>query len=573
MEWFETRVYAMIFGKLPAKLAVFCLLPALAIWHASVNASSSTEEIYNVSIVEQQRISSTQSSLILSLGTRTEEVIIAESQVFADLKVVDQHGNITHPETRAYTGTLANLPNSWARITITGESVQGILDSGTSRLYISSAAAPSDTALDRRQIRQLMAAVDKVISPPPVKNADRQLREVVQIPVGNGFPDTGNQQVSQVARIAIVVDALYDEALGGRGLAQAISTINTVDGIYQQEYGLALKADSAIMITDEETLDLGHVSLEENLARFREYRQTAPELAQELALVHLFTGVPTDDPSVGLAYIGAACRVDGYDVSMSTPFQFPVLLTAHEIGHNLGAPHDDETELCQLSDELLMHSQISDITTEAFSICSANAINSHITQNNCYLEAIDLSLTLTREDESGLIALITNTDTQRAFPSARLSIKLKNASIAAAPAICEINSTTEVVCVVSTTLPEGNQSLEFAVRYDDSLDNTIDATLEAIDFIDIKTINNYAQIVLPATVVNDDTHTIAGNDSAGNAPADTGAGNDTSTDVDSDGGGALNLMLLWILLLAACTRRYFRCVQRLKPNHISTNTA
>jgi hypothetical protein len=560
MEWFEIRVYAMKFGKLLAKLVGISLLPALATWHSSVHAGSSTEEIYNVSILEQQVISSSQSTLTLSLGTRTQEVIVTESPAFDDLKVVDQYGNSTPTKTKAYTGTLPNVANSWARITVTGDTIQGVIDSGTSRLYLSSGNPPSESALDRRQIQQFMGAVDKILVPPPARSADRRLREVVQIPVSNGFPDSGNQQVRQVARIAIVVDALYDEALGGRGLAQAISTINTVDGIYQQEYGLALKADSAIMITDEETLNLGDTSLEENLARFREYRQDAPELPPELALVHLFTGVRTDDPAVGLAYIGAACREDGYDVSMSTPFQFPVLLTAHEIGHNLGAPHDDETELCQLSDELLMHSQISDITTEAFSVCSTNAITSHLTQNTCYLAAIDLSLTLTREGESGLIALITNTDTQRAFPSAELSIKLKNATIASAPASCEIASTTDVSCVVSTTLPEGNQSLEFAVRYDETMDNIIDATLEAIDFIDIKTINNYAQIELPATVQSDDTLTIAGSDPSGTTPADTGAGNDTSGTASS-GGGSFACFGLWLLLAASACRARARTMK------------
>ncbi len=556
-EWFGNTGVAMNFAKVLGKLAGIALLSSSATWHTSVNANSVAEEIYNVSIVERQRISNTHQVLTLSLGTRTQEVTVTSNPAFDDLSIVDQYGRVTHSRTEAYIGTLDNLPQSWARLTVTGQAVDGIIDTGSSRIFISSEPPPSDidpinlTTRHRRQIQQFSSTADKILLPPPPRNANRQAREVVQIPVGNGFPDTGNQQVTRVARIAIVVDSFYDEALGGRGLAQAISTINTVDGIYQQEFGLALKADSAIMITDEETLDLGHVSLEENLARFRTYRQSAPELPAHLALVHLFTGVLTEDPSVGLAYIGAACRDDGYDVSMSTPFQFPVLLTAHEIGHNLSAPHDDETDLCHLTEELLMHSQISDVTTEAFSICSANAINTHLEQSTCYLAAIDLSLTLTRDENQGLLAVVTNTDTQRAFPSARLSISLKNASIASAPASCEIESTTEVICVIPTTLPEDNHSLAFEVRYDDTLENTIDATLEAVDFIDIKTINNYAQIVLPAIEQNDDTHTIAGNDQTTAPPAGTVAGADApSTDT---GGGSLDIWLLMSLILSLTT--------------------
>lgn len=519
-------------------------------------------EIHDVTILEREPLieGAFDLRLTVALGNRQQNLLLNESSAFNDLKIF-RDGESTEHQTSTnsistYQGIIENLPDSWVRITTDADYMSGVIDTGTERHFISS-ESKINVDSNLRRIRRLIHAVDKAIIPPPeaLPERNRNTRDVIQIEVGNDF---GNQQdlVSRVATIAIVVDTLYDEALGGRGLAVAISTINTVDGMYQQEFGLALKVDTAIIITDTTTLDLGNVSLEENLAKFRTYRQTAAELDPDLGLVHLFTGVTTADPSVGLAYIGAVCRRDGYDVSMSTPFDYPVLLTAHEIGHNLGALHDDETDLCLLTTDQLMFSHISSLTTNEFSSCSIDAINKRLNQSACHLDAIDLSLTLSKNGDTSIIALITNTDAQRAFPSAKFSLQLKNASIAAAPASCEINSTTELECTIPTTYPGESQSLEIELRYHETLENTLDASLEATGFIDIKTVNNKAQIVVPAqattdnppiSIANNDDNTTTG--SADPADADDGS---TETGGSSGGGSPDVIDVLFLLMFLIC---------------------
>ena len=536
-------------------------------------------EIHDVTILQRNTLNEGNYTLRLTvaLGNRQEHLLLKESHAFNDLQVI-QSGQ---PDTQSrklsginsYQGVVEDIPNSWVRVTTDSNHISGVIDTGTERHFITSdSKVYPDAGL--RQIRRLIQAVDQSIVPPPesLPERNRSVSEVIEIDVNNGF---GNQPdlVTRVARIAIVVDTLYDEALGGRGLAEAISTINTVDGMYQQEFGLALKVDTAIIITDTTTLGLGSVSLEENLSKFRDYRQSAAELDADLGLVHLFTGVSTSDPSVGLAYIGAVCRRDGYDVSMSTPFDFPVLLAAHEIGHNLGAVHDDETELCTLTTDQLMFSHISGLTTNEFSSCTTNAINKRLDQSACHLDAIDLSLTLSRNGETGIIALITNTDTQRAFPSALFKLNLKNASIAAAPASCEISSTTELDCTIPTTYPGEDHSLEIELRFDDVLENTLDASLNAIGFIDIKTVNNHAQIIVPAQPTSNPPISIANNDDSGtggsNNPTTNPAvgGNGATPSAASSGGGSgsvldLIFMLLSLLVLPVSAALRSQSVQR-----------
>ncbi len=536
-------------------------------------------EFHNVTILQRDALSDGDYSLrmTLSLGNRLQRLLLNKSNAFADLKVIhhdsssdlnrDSGSDITTAPLAnidTYEGIIENLPDSWVRITTDTDQVNGVIDSGTERHYITSQSRPDAHSYIRR-IRQLSGAVDNAIEPPPdtTPKANRHIREVIELDVGNGF-DASEGSVSRVARIAIVVDTLYDEALGGRGLAEAISTINTVDGLYQKDFGLALKVETAIMITDTTTLDLGDVSLEHNLALFRDYRVSAPELNDDLGLVHLFTGARTADPSVGLAYIGSACRTDGYDVSMSTPFDFPVLLATHEIGHNLGALHDDETDLCKLTTDQMMFSHISSLTTREFSNCSIDAINKRLNQSACHLDAIDLSLALSKNSDDSIVALITNTDTRRAFPSALFNLTLKNASIAAAPASCDIQSTTQIACEIPTTYPGESRSLEINIRFDDTQDNTLDASLEPVGFIDVKTIDNSAQILVPAQKSEEPSISIANNDD-GNTTGSAEPGPTSSSAGGSSGGGSITAYdsLLLLLTAAALYRRRYASTDRL----------
>lgn len=530
-------------NKYTKRVAALLLLMTAALQAASA------EHAYDVTILEQHTIhrSPYTNRMLVGVGTSRYDLLLQRSQAFRQLTTHGEiAGNKPPRPVHSYQGKVKDLENSWVRITTAGDYLSGVIDTGTERLFVTSEPMPA-RPFNQRRIQRNLHAIDYAIKPPPEKPADRvrNTRDVIQINVDNN--SLGGDLVTRVARIAIVIDTLYDEALGGRGLAKAISTINTVDGLYQQEFGLALKVETAIIITDTETLDLGNKSLEENLARFRDYRLAATELDSELGLVHLFTGVTTTDPSVGLAYIGAACRDDGYDVSMSTPFDFPVLLTAHEIGHNLGALHDDETELCTLTTDHLMFSHISSLSTREFSTCSIEAINKRLAQSACHLNAIDLSLTLSRTSDSSAVALITNTDTQRPADSAKLNLELGNANVASAPANCEIdNKTTSISCDIPTIYPGDSETLEITFRFDSAIESTINASLEAVGFIDINSINNEAQIVVAAQTEEEPTSPAVNNDeNTTTGSADPLPVNTASAD---SGGGSTGLVEIFLLI-------------------------
>jgi len=173
--------------------------------------------------------------------------------------------------------------------------------------------------------------------------------------------------VTRAARIGIAVDSRFNDFHGGRGLAQALTIINGVDGLYRAQFGLALIVDNIRVYDDpaEDPLREQTGSVEELLTAFRLVRLADAELPTSLAMVHLFSGHQDPDQDIGLGWIDTACRNDGYDASMSTPYPFDMLLAAHEIAHNLGALHDDDAECQLIGDGLetnVMWSQLSSAT-------------------------------------------------------------------------------------------------------------------------------------------------------------------------------------------------------------------
>ena len=523
--------------------------------------------VYNdISIVDIQQINDSNYShqMRLQLDNRKETLLLNQSDAFIGTTVVtvddtgSQQGNLN--DISIFQGQIENVADSWVRLVVQGDEVAGIIDTGDERIHLNHIIS-TDTI---RQIQsgftppfsQLMAEPVDPFEPDPFEpdpfEPDR-FGEVIEIDVGNGFFDQP-EKVTKVANIAIVVDSAYDEAIGGRGLAQAISTINAVDGIYREEFGLALKVETAIMVTDNDTLALGNISLEDNLIRFRDYRLFAEQISNDLALVHLFTGVRTADPSVGLAYIDTVCSTNGFDVSLSLPFRFPILLTAHEIGHNLGALHDDETNQCRDISDTLMFSHINESSTRTFSSCSADVISKRLEESTCHTDAIDIDVTLARQDDTGVIALVTNTDTVRAFPAATLALELEHATIASVPASCIIISGNRVECAVTATFAEESQALAFDLRLEENQEITISATLNPIGFLDVHNENNSAEIVIPQVIMTaqEDPETVvesldSAEENPGTADATDGDASGGNAGVQGSGGGGSLWLLDWLV--------------------------
>ncbi len=496
--------------------------------------------------------------LDILVGSRTETLLLNPSMLLNSTTIIDQQGNPVplSTETTHYAGVIQNSPNSWVRISL-GEDTRGTVFADGEHYDIVPAAGTSARLqhLKGDSIEQLLAnqGGDVMYFPPAINPSVRTTRQALIIPPDDSYFFDQPVTATKVVHLGIVIDSRYDEARAGRGVNLAIAAINSVDGLYREQMGIALSLDTTLVMTDPATdpLRLDEHSTEEMLLEFRNYRRNTDLLGTELNLVHFFTGNPSVDANIGLAFIGAACRSDGYDVSLSVPFQYPVLLAAHEIGHNLGALHDDVTS-CAVSNDMVMHSQISSQTNESFSLCSREAIAAQVTHATCLSDAIDMQVTASKLSETQAMVEAHNLDVSRPVAGSQLRIELTNANITSLPASCELDSTIRAHCPTDALAASSTDSITFEYQLVGTQEAILYAEVEAIGALDLQPANNSTSVVLAEdSTPENDPNMIANTD-----PAQSG-------DAGGGGGG----LVPWLLLgFGAAARRTRHRRKRLSPD-------
>ena len=311
----------------------------------------------------------------LAVNGQLLTLLLEPSRVSHSLDVLDNNGARQSAPVRTYVGKIKGDKNSWVRLTKSINQVDGVISRYGKRFRF------HQTGNRPATVKPLADNHDHRVT----LTSDNQTNASLNI-----LPP-----VTRVARIAIVVDSKYNARHNGRGLEYALGLINSVDGIFREEFGLALQVETAINITDTQSdpLDFGNVVIEKMLRGFRDYRMNTPLIGKDVSLVHLFSGNTPIDQPVGLAWIDTACRTDGYDVGLSTHYEHDILLAAHELAHNLGALHDTDTA-CAASSDKVMWPYISSATTQQFSSCTIASVKRSLA-NSCHAPAMEQELAMT----------------------------------------------------------------------------------------------------------------------------------------------------------------------------------
>ncbi len=378
------------------------------------------------------------------------------------------------------------------------------------------------------------APADYLLHPPPPtglsltnRNATSDLRTLTGV------------NVPRILRLGIVVDSRFNDHHGGQGLNRALSLINVIDGIYQQQLGVAIQLEAVVDYTNAQTDPLRNLrgSVENILAVFGNIRQTDPQLPANLTMVHLFTGLRDPDGVLGLGWIGTACRTDGFDVSLSTPFEFDALLAAHEMAHNLGAGHDN-TAACASNSSRLMWPRLSSRTQPEFSDCSLLAIAPGIAAS-CNIDNIDLAISQqllpsANANERVVRLTATNLDPSRVAPGVRTLIDLPaDSSVIDLPANCGAINNSEsgnpivsrLTCLYGDMSPRTTLSNDIRLRIlSSSAQQIMRSQVSSPSAGDIQPLNNFVQTNVGS--VNTTARPIA----AANAANQSNTLNDGGTD-------------------------------------------
>ena len=144
---------------------------------------------------------------------------------------------------------------------------------------------------------------------------------------------------ARILEVATEADPEFYDVYGEDTNAYIRAVLNAVDVIYTSSLGIKIKVTTQ-RLTKTTSGRRGPIEASRLLEAFRK-SSFGSSAAGDIR--HLFTGRDIDGLTIGIAYVGAVCTVEGrYGVGLSYAVRpgLAPFLAAHEIAHNLSATHD-----------------------------------------------------------------------------------------------------------------------------------------------------------------------------------------------------------------------------------------
>ena len=311
-----------------------------------------------------------------------------------------------------YHGQLAGNPDSWTRIVIYDGAPRGFVWDGQ-QLYAIEAPGDSIVQTDTPIIYRL---ADTFIQPGTMSCGTTSLS-------GNGAAVFGEVVGELNTAMAQAAGAVSEIDVGGVGdfelsedfsgdaiaAAAAITTrLALVDAIYSNEIGVQINVPFVKVFDDPATPDPFSDTDDPStlLGDLKNYRQTTPA-QNSLGLTHLYTGRVFPSSTVGIAFVNELCNPSAGAglTEWSSNATFDSLVTAHEMGHNFGAPHDGEMgSVCEAEPMTFLMAPMLNNSNQ-FSDCSKGIMLANAAQAACItaLPAVDVSVALNGQSSTVLL--------------------------------------------------------------------------------------------------------------------------------------------------------------------------
>lgn len=310
---------------------------------------------------------------------------------------------------RLLRGTLDGEPGSWVRLTESAAGIEGAIWDGRELYAVSPHARVAEllqtplTADPRQPVIYRLSDTHDVLprdfcaldsgAPASAKPSALEQYQAMVAQLSALTPGTIDTQIE----IALVADSSFASAESADPDAAILTRFNIVEGIFAEQVGLlVLASDLRVLPANDDPFTTTNAAA--LLEQFAGYRSASSTLRSR-ALAHLLTGKDLDGTTAGIAYMDAACS-DEHGASLSSRSYgttISALIMAHELGHNLGAPHDGEAGACSATGGgFIMAPSVSGYST--FSNCSVQAMRAALARSSCLGSANYADVGLSTED-------------------------------------------------------------------------------------------------------------------------------------------------------------------------------
>jgi hypothetical protein len=326
---------------------------------------------------------------------------------------------------RTYKGKVRGRERSAARFTIDGSNIEGLILLDGEKYFVekkqkyTESAAPTDFLLYKESdvIEDSTAACDASVG-----EKIKQAGEVISLAdsgetlaasgVGGTIP------LNLEIKIATEADYEYVRAFGDSESTndEILSVLNLIEGIYQNELGLSFNVvyQHTWATTDDPYQSTAPGTA---VAEFKNYwNMNFAHIARDVA--HRWTGKDLDGDVIGSAEIGAVCLTPSKSYGVSQilfDIDIKIGITAHELGHNLGATHPDQDPAAVNCNNTIMQSRVG--YSRSFCSYSREQIAAYVGNNaSCLAPTFTISGRITSEAYSSDMTLTLTGAKTRTYP-------------------------------------------------------------------------------------------------------------------------------------------------------------
>jgi len=289
-----------------------------------------------------------------------------------------------------YKGTLEGVPRSWARISVQDGLPRGLIWDGH-ELFVVEAAPEgvNDGAAGTVMFKLSDALLERGIAfGDDAVEIPRDAAEAYELMVDELGARTRTLKAGATdgVEISILADAAFLARFSNETQARdaILTRLNNVDGIFSAQLGIEIQVESVEIAGALASRLTGTTDSSDLLGELGQLRRGNDALSAT-GLTHLFTGRDLDGKTAGIAYTLALCS-PRYGASLTMVHNstaLDALITAHEIAHVFGAPHDGAQKCAATPQGEYIMTPTIDTSITSFSQCSLDEINKVIDSYRC----------------------------------------------------------------------------------------------------------------------------------------------------------------------------------------------